>query len=408
MKIFIMGLTPFAHNRGVSAMVSTTIREIIDEYPKCEIVIWGGFPEPDLPKPTSMEYEKYRSSIKYIKSKWDLSFYRQLSWMPIRVLSLFSWKKDPVIKELMESDMVLSFNYGDIFSDVHSSRNIATILRNVLPILGKKRIIFAPQTIGPFKRKSFEVIARWILNNSHVKIIMPRDPMSHRWLKSNVRNEEKIVFCPDMAFLLKPTKIPTIITQDILEAGYITVCLNPYQVPPHSYQKTVKILGNILDHVVNQMDRYIVFVPHATAENFDCRDMAEDIKKYVSQKDKLVVIKEDVYTTEELKAIIASSDVLVSFLTHPIIAALSSGVPAIGISSKSPKMLPIMSIFNMDNYVIFLDALIKNPNLLKSKLKDIMSPDTREKLSNMLKSRQQIIESEVRKKFREAIKNVNS
>ena len=202
MKIFIMGLTPFAHNRGVSAMVSTVIREIKDEYPECEIVIWGGIPEPDLPRSTSRECDKHKSSIKYVKSKWDLSFYRQLFWMPIRVLSIFSWKKDPVVKELMESDIVLSFNYGDIFSDVHSFRNIATIVRNILPILGRKRIVFAPQTIGPFKRKSFESIAKWILNNSHVKIIMPRDPIGHKWLKSNIRNQEKIVFCPDMAFLL--------------------------------------------------------------------------------------------------------------------------------------------------------------------------------------------------------------
>ena len=408
MKIFIMGLTPFAHNRGVSAMVSTTIREIKEEYPNCEIVIWGGFPEPDLPIPTSMEYRKYKSSIQYIKSKWDLSFYRQLFWMPIRILSIFGWKKDLVIRELMESDLVLSFNYGDIFSDVHSFYNIGTILRNILPILGRKRIIFAPQTIGPFKRKSFEIIARWILNNPHVGVIMPRDPMSYKWLKSNIHNKGKIIFCQDMAFLLKPAKIPSIIVRDILDTGYISICLNPYQVPSHSYKKTVKILGDVLDNLVNQTDKYIVFIPHATAEGFDCRDMAEDIKKYVSQKDKLIIIKKDIYTTEELKAIIANSDALISFLTHPIIAALSSGVPVIGISSKSPKMLPIMSMFDMDDYVIFLDSLIKNPNILKSKLKDIISTDTREKLSTKLKNKQQIIELEVKKKFREAIKNANS
>lgn len=411
MRIFIMGLTPFAHNRGVSAMVSTTINEIKEVFPDCEIFFWGGFPEPDLPLPTSMEYKNYKSSIKYTKSKWDLSFYRQIFWMPFRLLSILTKGKlpsNPVVRELTESDVVISFNYGDIFSDVHSVFNIATILRNILPILGKKQIIFGPQTIGPFRRKSFEFVAKIILNNTRVKIIMPRDPMSRRWVEKNVYPREKITFCPDMAFLLKPVSTPSVITQDILETGYITVALNPYQVPPGYYQETTKILGTILNDIINKTGKYVVFVPHATAEGFDCRNMAEDISKYITRKEMLVIIKEDTYTTEELKAIIANSDVLISFLTHPIIAALSSEVPVIGISSKSPKMQPIMSIYKMETSVVPLFSLLERPEVLKHKLEILLNPKTKKKLSIMLKNKQRIVEPLVRKKFREALGNANS
>jgi polysaccharide pyruvyl transferase WcaK-like protein len=404
-----MGLTPFAHNRGVSAMVSATIAEIKREYPLCGIVMWGGFPEPDLSKPTSLEYQNRDYTVKYVKTKWDSSFHRSVFWLPFRLLSLITGGRilqDQVIREMISSNLVISFNYGDIFSDVHGIYNIATILRNIYPIFGQKPVLFAPQTIGPFSKKSFKLASKIILNNSKIKTIMPREPMSVKWLKESVSDHSKIIFCPDMAFLLEPSDMPSIIPGQVLKEGYVSISLNPFQVPANQYKKTIWILGKVLNDIVTQTGKYVIFIPHATSESFDCRDMAKDVSQHISKNEKLIIIEEDVLTTEELKAIIAKSELLISFLSHPIIAALSTGTPVIGISSKSPKMPQIMDLYDVKENAIPLCEILEKPEILKNRADSILYPENNKALSKLLKEKHQAIEALVRKEFLGSIKQV--
>jgi len=384
MKIFIMGLSPYARNRGVAAITSVLLVNLIRAFPNAEIVMWGGYPEPPLHSPTSLYYkilrERKRTKIKVFHEPWErmaYSFRHQINRTFLQLIYAFTKiSKDCITAEILDSDIVLSFNYGDCFSDLHGIfRDIIVILRNYIPIFANKKLVFGPQTIGPFRYKAAKYLAINILNSSKIKYVLPRELMSVIFLMKYLKDNKKIVFCPDLAFLLEPsydslTEIPS----QAFEKGYIVTAFDPHMMGSISdYSKVVKILAQALGDFIKITGKYVVFIPEATTPaGLDCMKVAEDVKRLLPSKitDSIIVLK-DKHTAEELKGLINYSELVISTFTHALITGLSCGVPVIGISYNVPKMRQILSLFDMENNVLKPSDVYASPDNLVKKAMDL-------------------------------------
>jgi len=392
MRVLIIGLSPFAHNRGVSAMTSVILEYLYKNFSDIEVVFWAGFPEPANPCPTSLYYNQIKEKTKITTIK-ELIYPSRVSLLKqtMELIRISFYKKlhlntKHIIKEVLNSDFVLSFNYGDLFSDAHDTLGIIgtiTIMKNLVPLLFKKSVVFGPQTIGPFRKVNIKALAINILNNRHVKCIMPRELMSLGFTCRYVKSKQKIVFCPDLAFLLKADfAILRIIPKEVLKQGYIVVSLNPYQISHRIYNSVVQLLAKLLCQIINVTNKYILFLPHATSPSgFDSRNMALSIVKLMNKRvrNRVLVLLKD-YTAEELKGIISKSELVISTLTHPLIHGLSSGIGVLGVSSKSPKMAYILRLFDMDKYMVRISDLINHPHKLVYKVLELLHPSLKKEI----------------------------
>lgn len=110
------------------------------------------------------------------------------------------------LKEVKKCDIVFDETYGDGFSDIYFSKSVyKSAIVKYLCARTKVPFILTPQTYGPFKRKSLELLAGKAIKKS--TYVFARDEISAKYAaKISGRKDVKTV--TDMAFVLSYHKEP--------------------------------------------------------------------------------------------------------------------------------------------------------------------------------------------------------
>lgn len=368
MKILALGLTPCADNRGVSAITFGVIKVLIKAFRDCEIRIWHTFPESYHRKKMTVEIHRDffidRDSNVYVYfirlfgiTVFSLFYFltRKLGFR----CNLFSHHK--IFKWYQNADLVVSCNFGDVFSDLYGIIPFLSLFsQNLISIMLGKRIVMFPQSIGPFNNLLTRKLAKFILKNS--EIIFLREKNSYKYLKELDIDSSKVFFIPDLAFLLNKAAdevVNNLLIKEgvpetyLLNKKFVGISVNPAL---HKYSKTKKdeyfnIIRCFTDYITVEREFCVLFVPNVTFDKgYDTRSLADDIKKKCKNKDQIFSIKGD-YTAQELKGIISRCDFFVGSLTHTLIASTSLCIPSLAIS-YSHKTKGIMDRVGMGDYVL--------------------------------------------------------
>jgi polysaccharide pyruvyl transferase WcaK-like protein len=254
------------------------------------------------------------------------------------------------LKNLNKVDIVGNINGGDSFSDIYGIRRfVIGSIPSIISILLGKRFILFPQTYGPFKSKISESIAIYLITSSYA--VYSRDHECIDYIKKIVKSKDtmhKIKFCPDVAFLLdsiKPKRILTLpplnsstsvivginINGLMYEGGYTGN--NMFSLKTNYKKLTSNIIEKLIDDNKNLR---ILLIPHTygKTENRDndtsaCKEILESLdRRYI---DKIHIVLHE-YDQSELKGIIGMCDFFIGSRMHACIAALSQGVPTVGIA----------------------------------------------------------------------------
>lgn len=279
-----------------------------------------------------------------------------------------------VLKEYVKANVVVSRG-ADVFNDVYGIQSVCLQSYYILlSLILKKPVILCGHAIGPFSNRLVALYVGKLFNKA--SLITVRDRASEGWLKNVGVVRPPVKLTADLAFLMEPAPIGTvekILGAEGIEIKKPMVGLNVSQlisrwVPGNDFNKKytryVALMARTADFLVDVLHAKVVLVPHVTHPDMDDREVAKDVMNLTFRKNAIQMIKED-YSSDELKGIIGYFDLFIGARMHSVIAALSTGVPALAIA-YSPKGRGIMEMLQQEKWV--WDIQTMNYEVLTSKI----------------------------------------
>jgi polysaccharide pyruvyl transferase WcaK-like protein len=250
-------------------------------------------------------------------------------------------RRNAWLRAIADADVIGEIRGGDSFSDIYGFRRFAVGSLPLIAIaLFGRPYVLLPQTYGPFRHRSSRLLARFML--SRARTILTRDAHCTRLVEQLCGRTP--TFCPDVAFTLAPREPESTAAHEAVAApnGSILIGLNVSGLlymggytgrnmfGLHSdYKDVVDALAEGL--LANPQVR-LVLVPHVFGSEHEeeaCRTLQQSFDRTHPGRVRAVT---DPLTEQELKWVIGQTQFFIGARMHACIAALSQGIPTIGLA----------------------------------------------------------------------------
>jgi colanic acid/amylovoran biosynthesis protein len=375
MRIFIMGTPVASGNRGVLALGASIVDLCLGAAPDADVrYLLVHKPWEDVLVRTQVGIRmvpvttcrmSHRSALRdHLFWILLLSFIYRL--VPSEAVRKAIMEQSPWIKAVAEADLVGDVRGGDSFSDIYGlKRFILAFLPVLSVVLIKGSIAHLPQTYGPFRTRTARVIARFLLRRSSV--VIARDLESQRIAQELIGSRLKVQLSPDVAFALH-SEAPEKIETDPPLAGELapgTIGLNVNGLMFNGGYHGGNMFGLKLDYrafipvliarLLSETSAEILLVPHTLAEPGDpesdneaCRLVRDMLTQDQQQRVRILTGN---YDAHQFKGVIRQCDFFIGSRMHSCIAALSQGVPCVGVA-YSMKFAGVFESVGMKDWVI--------------------------------------------------------
>lgn len=257
----------------------------------------------------------------------DITIVPELEFRKLKSISLF-------IKNINTCDVIFDTSGGDSYSDIYGNiRMLHQYLPKAIVLSRKKKLVFTPQTIGPFKSSIWSKLCGRQMKNSLA--VFARDNKSFE-LGKNKFKLDNIYQVTDMAMVLpyESDRYNIENTDEKLRVGVNVSGLlynGGYTENNQFGLKTnyKELIDEIITMLMTELKCDVYLVPHVITTGTESDNEAcEKIKnEYPS-----VHYKEVFDGPIEAKSFIANLDLLIGSRMHSTIAAISSGVPVLPLS----------------------------------------------------------------------------
>ena len=363
LNIVLLGASFSTGNLGVNALAESTIKILLHQWPQTEVTLLGsGYDLEHFVLPVGDRKIDIRNVPIRFSRKLGLPYHflwfavygvlaRLLPWAGLR-RRLFA--RNAYCRTLREAHLAVDITGGDSFSDIYGVRRfLLGFLRKWLILLYGKDLVLMPQTYGPFQRTMCRRLARYILKRS--KRIYTRDTAGLEYLSrllGRAGADGKVLFAPDVAFVLDARR-PAVLDADGVErvrtTNSVLVGLNVsgliyYGGYTGHDEFGLKVdykglIDKIVDLLLSKPDTLLLLVPHvvpvagfgANVEN-DLQACLEVHERFSKRHPDRVFVARGHYDHCEIKHIIGMCDFFIGTRMHACIAALSQGIPAIGLA----------------------------------------------------------------------------
>jgi colanic acid/amylovoran biosynthesis protein len=354
--VAIMGTPVSSGNRGVLALGASLINLCSQASGGREIVLLLGNRN-SLPATFRVNGEPRRIQVVNNRMSprsplrdhlfWILSMsvlYRLLPFARIRAAIC---KSTPWINALATAHFVGDVHGGDSFSDIYGmKRFLSSFLMDLTVILVKGKMVQFPQTFGPYKGFSARWMARFLLRRSSV--IIARDKQSRKIAQDLVGANQAVLLSPDVAFSLesiRPGQIelvpplsgspsPGIIGLNVnglmYNGGYTRNNMFGLRLDYPSF------LVTLVTALLREHPGELWLVPHtfAPADHVESdpeasRRLRSALPEELHSRVRIVTRE---YDQHEIKGVIGLCDFFVGSRMHACIAALSQGIPCVGVA----------------------------------------------------------------------------
>jgi colanic acid/amylovoran biosynthesis protein len=377
-RICLLGASFDTGNLGVNALAESSVKVILARWPKAEIWILGSGRE-------AGEHRLFINGNTVVLKTVPLRLCKNIfvpchflhfvfrgllgRLLPTWRLKNASMRKNPWCEMLWKSDLVVDITGGDSFSDIYGMRRfVLGLSQKWLAILFGKRLVMFPQTYGPFEKRLTQIMARYVLRRSSV--IYSRDREGVEFMK-NLLNDKaqdgKVRFAPDVAFVLDAYGADQI---GILPPGSrpkgLIVGFNISGLIANGGYTRDNMFGLKLDYnsmveriiraLLAYKDVSVLLIPHVFPPSFLQveSDLAASMVIYNKVQNEYpgrIMVLHGPYTHNEVKDVIRQCEFFIGSRMHSCIAALSQGVPAVGIA-YSGKFRGVFDSIGMGEYVM--------------------------------------------------------
>lgn len=297
---------------------------------------------------------------------WILAMATLYRLVPLAALRGTIRKHTPWIEAVAAADIVGDVRGGDSFSDIYGLKRFVLAFLPVLSvILIKGSIVHLPQTYGPFRSRTAGFLARWLLKRSAV--VIARDRESQRIAGELVGSRLEVELSPDVAFALH-AEAREVVAMDPPDAGAPTartVGLNVNGLMFNGGYHGGNMFGLQLDYraflpalasaLLSDPAVDLLLVPHTFAQAGDpesdneaCAQVRDMLPDELQARVRIVAGE---YDAHQLKGVIRQCDFFIGSRMHSCIAALSQGVPCVGVA-YSMKFAGVFESVGMGDWVV--------------------------------------------------------
>lgn len=277
------------------------------------------------------------------------------------------------LSTLHDADFVGEILGGDSLSDIYGRcRFLFQFLPSVIATLMNKDLVLLPQTYGPFKSIVSRAVARFVMRRS--KRIFSRDKPSMELVRELLdgRDQDKsLQLCPDVAFNLGPIEPAQVDIQPPLDqnsnvpliglnvSGLLYVggyTRNNMFGLTFDYEEFVHLL---IKELMERTEAHLLLVPHVFwgpvegDELAICRELLKSLDPKCADRVHLVMQE---YDQSQTKWIIGLCDFFIGARMHACIAALSQGIPTVGLA-YSRKFYGVFQTVGAEQYVADMRSL---------------------------------------------------
>ena len=281
----------------------------------------------------------------------------------IRLVPVRRWRRglsrrNRWLRRIAEPDFHLSLAGGDSFSDLYGlSRLLYTALPKVLVLLLEKPLILLPQTYGPFKGHLARAIARGIFRRAHA--IYSRDAEGLKVVAALAGGRGPAPqLAYDMGFGLEPVAPRAGVAARLqgLKTGPPIVGINVSGLLYASSAGTnrfglkseyMTLVHSLLDLFIDRHGLQVLLIPHVRGKGAETESDLEACRQVAlrlgTRYDGSLHYIEGELDQHETKYVIGQCDFFCGSRMHACIAAVSQGVPAVGLA-YSRKFFGVMEL----------------------------------------------------------------
>ncbi len=375
MIIGIMGTPVHSNNMGVLALGTSLIDLCKSSYKNCQIILFIGN-KSNKPVNFLINGKKVAIPVSNCRLSPRSKLFDHLGWILFssfiyRLIPLSTVRKalcryTPWIAALEKTHFVGDIRGGDSFSDIYGMRRFLHGFAMALTvILVKGSIIQFPQTFGPYKSPMARLLARYLLRRSSV--VIARDQNSQEVAQTLVGQGREVLLSPDVAFSLEaiqPENIEVFPPSKLqLPTGTIGINVNGLMYNGGYTRNNMfglkidyrKFLHLLIKSLLFEHSGELWLVPHtfAPAGNVEsdteaCRRVRQALPDTLQHRVRIVTKK---YNQHEIKGLIRGFDFFIGSRMHACIAALSQGVPCVGVA-YSKKFEGVFESVGMHGWVV--------------------------------------------------------
>jgi len=371
--VCLLGASFTTNNMGVGALAASLVKCARYAWPNCQVHLLDfekkaeQFEVPVQGRMVTVATIPMRFSIRLIQPN------NIVVLLALAAVSRFlpaSLKKkliasNSTLSKINKQDVYAAISGGDSFSDIYGfMRYMYVALPQVLVLLLGKKLLQMPQTYGPYTSKWSRVLSAGILNKSEK--IFARDLDSVKVVDDLTgKNGKKAKFHYDVAFSLEPVepnaedarafiaglkKYPVVIglnVSGLLYTGGYTK--NNMFGLKGDYRKLIE---GFIDFFVNECHLPVLLVPHVyggkenrESDTHACGEIYR-IKKDTCNN--LLLYYASVLNQNEVKYLIGQCSFFAGSRMHACIAALSQGIPAVGLAYSKKFLGVLESVCSFD------------------------------------------------------------
>ena len=275
-------------------------------------------------------------------------------------------RSTPWIRTVAGASFVGDVHGGDSFSDIYGlQRLVECFLMDWTVLLVKGTMVQFPQTYGPYKSPVARWLARFLLKRSSV--IIARDKQSQKIAQDLVGAGKEVLLSPDVAFSLESIRPEQVELAPPLTGpvprGVIGLNVNGLMSNGGYTGKNMfglkmdyaSFLPRLVVALLREHPGELWLVPHTFAPDGDVESDQEASRKLRAalpgelQTRVRIVTRE--YDQYEIKGVIGQCDFFIGSRMHACIAALSQGVPCVGVA-YSMKFAGVFESVGMRDWVI--------------------------------------------------------
>lgn len=367
-----MGASTSTNNRGVSALAASLVKIFLGIQPDTSLSFIIGsrdtkpqkivFPDRELMIPTV----NYRLSPKAPLQEhlFFILGLALLQWcIPIKSVREKLINLNQVLLEMYKADFIADIQGGDSFSDIYGLRGlILGTIPMFLALLLRKKLVLLPQTYGPYKHFLAKYLANLIIKNAYYAFSRDNDGVEYLKQIMGEQDTNSYSFCPDVAFMLDPVKPVSIrIEPQLIKTSQPIIGLNVNGLMYNGgYTRNnmfglgvdyKKLVADIIKLFLNRNAK-VLLIPHTygnagnvNSDPFACEDIITQLGN-----DSIYTLKGE-YNQSEVKSIIGTCDFFIGSRMHACIAALSQGIPTIGVA-YSKKFIGVFESVGAGDMVV--------------------------------------------------------
>lgn len=352
-------------NKGDAGIIRAMVQEFRKDYPKARIQVVSLFPELDQGKYGDCEVigpiiQPYQGKSRLMKTFRNTSLYL-LVWL----MNLLGIPFNRTVREFKKADIIVSCGGGYL-----KARNLAQFLGDFMyhyiqfltALQWKKKYVIYAQTVGEFGSHPY-VVNRLRRIIQKAELVLPREPISHKFLKSFVPDAGNYFETSDVAFLLNPKEVASASLREQLSGDFLKVgvTMRTWHFPGSADRVGLlrgykEAMSGAIRRLTEVYGAEVYLMPQCIGPGED-NDLliSREVYEEFRGNDRVKLI-EDNLSPEELKFVYSRMSLFVGTRMHSNIFALSESVPCVAVSYDL-KTDGIMRAVGLSDYVLDIKGI---------------------------------------------------